>query len=255
MNFTIVLLPLSLILLTPHTQTLASTHDSISKCLDNPIGKALQCLGSLYSTQAISDQKLVNSLQAILKKLPHDTTYHSIGIVTGAHTHLMASSQNHYSPEWSASYNVNPLAIGKRHVMFARPLLRPVLLYPIGDFPQTTVYTSTNLALMPSGGLTEKVLMQHPSWTATSEFPSENEVNCQSFEKWADRHKLTGLKGIAIVMPVGLWCPKSAIVNFDIVVGSYIFDDNEILPAWEKSNRHTFNPEKIEVEDIAFPDF
>lgn len=231
------------------TSSLAQPATNPKLNCDHPeIGKQLQCLGALFEIKTITSIQLRESLKLVIEQLPPDGNMFSLNMITSPTVSVGLSRQTHYTFAADKRLILNPLHY-TIDVHFYQPAVETtetILIfttsmggYPIiGQFPK--VYNT------PMGSANNRVVYQLCNEYLDSKETDPNKL----FETWSTNQAIAGYKGLAVVMPMTMFSPEIASVNFHVVVGEYEVKDMTISgkpskylqPQWEYTKNDKNEP-------------
>lgn len=84
-------------------------------------GRILQCIGSRYDANIISDAELIDGLNKVEDTIPSDQTYYSMGMVYGNDYRFVIGKQTHF--HFNAQYS-----IGLKTFKFWSPVIYPATI-------------------------------------------------------------------------------------------------------------------------------
>lgn len=107
---------------TPQKTTLPDQIDTHKDCMTaTSTGRILQCIGSRYDAQILSDAELIDGLNKIEDTIPSDQTYYSMGVIYGSDYQLVIGKQTHF--HFDAQYS-----IGLNTFKFWSPIVFPATI-------------------------------------------------------------------------------------------------------------------------------
>lgn len=213
------------------------------KCDYQDIGTQVQCLGSTYKAGKMTDQELKAELFKVIKRLPSDDTFYSIGLEFAKTTGIVIGKQSHYQFDWNKKIGTDPRDFYYDHtyLMPARPLRRSMLVFLAKPLQKKlrVVSTTAPWVVNAATGLRKEVFQSHESVQVLGE---DTEPDCSRFETWQNKLALADSNHIAIVADASLWCPTQNGVLFDVAVGEYELDGDELLPISEVTRTYAHGP-------------
>lgn len=224
-------------------------------CNYESIGTQLQCIGSKLEQRLLTMHQAERAIQDVLARFPSDSTYHSVGLITGSSVMLAMGHQSHYRFDASLSMRANPYAIGKVITYYVDEVNqgRPVLIftddtYPLLDFPKSAL--SYNVI---EGSKRTKVAYQLPA--DTLEIMRQQNTPCSRFSAWKQLTFLSDYPSIAIVLPTSFYCKETAHTYGYVYYGEYVLEEvsngdikqQYLYPKWEVSKESTHGPAPQEI--------
>lgn len=238
-----------------HTKESTSTTppQPVPPCAEDAIGLQLQCIGKQYTKDLITDQQLKRDLFAIIKRLPTDDAYYSLGLEFSKSTSLVVAKQTHYEFDWAKKVATDPRDIYYDHYFLtpARPLSKSLLVFLTKPLSAKlpVVGKSAPWTATATRGFRKEAFQSHPTIHALTPTMTPN---CDKFQAWTDKLALADSSHIAIVADASLWCPTQNGVLFDVVVGSYTLEDDTLTAITEVTRNYKVGaPLDWDVQDFC----
>lgn len=221
-------------------------HGQDCSSFGDNIGKRLQCLGELYENRRMTSRRLEEELFAVIKLLPSDQQYWSIGLVTGSSNRLAIGVQSHFSFDSVAAIRMNPYAAMIELIYYVQQsdVIAPTILFTDTDISPTPFPDTPLAATVVTGSGKTKVVY---GLAERSREIIGNRIGCEAFIAWNHIDLITNYVGVVIVMPRNYYC-KDAETKFDVAIGEYTavqdeknkFGEQYLEPKWEVTSGYTF---------------
>lgn len=183
-----------------------------SKCT-GPVGKVLQCLGSLKDQNLITDEELSFQVGKALESVPHDGSYYSIGIKTGSAPGLVVARQDHHHfSKVYAEVNGNQF-MGANDAFISVGDLGsgPILLWSKQAMKGPSFGQQSRTSILRGSERIRRVAVLGHG------LPSGD--HCTELFQWLDQHRTELTRHDLVQMPSNMWCSET-LPQLVMVVGT-----------------------------------
>lgn len=203
-------------------------------------GPRAVCAGHAFTRNRWTQTQFITTLHEIIDSFPAESSYYSLGVEFGDHTHLKLGKINNPNFAKSVSINTDPRAMYKHTtIITSRSYKRPVLLFTFDKIVTEAASDIQYYYAQPAGSNMRKRLFKTAD-TPETQTEIGNDTGCENWEGWNEKEGLKSKTGAVILVNRKYWCPELAAVHFDVIIGHFIESGETLAPEWEKTFAYTF---------------